>query len=466
MASISVNIPDMLAAIKDGTVPGKFGPDRKVFTFPQVDSVTSRGKTQHWVVSVQLLNERDVPIVIEDSMLSSPVVQLPGRVAGIATSSWQEDGKVRAGTIPTIVTRGKNLGKSNATNVITQALRDALGLYNKQLKHATKQDAPPPPMLVKKLGETRAATLSLSDADAGLIVQRKYNGVRAVCRLVGGKVEFYSRTGGNYSGLAHLMKQMHDLFTRAAELVPGRPISFDGELYKHGKPLQYISGIARGSETGGELDYVIYDCFFPDDIAQNIDMLCIERQKLLRKIMGGRKLSNVKLADNFSVRRESAATQEELDTLLDNYSKRFVREGYEGAIVRKANAGYQYGTKNYHSSNLVKIKPIHDEEFPVVGFSQGTRGKDVGALIWICESNGTKFNVVPKNISYAERKKLFACLEKAPERFEKIRGKPLTVEFPEKSSAGVPVQAKALGFRDYEPSAADKGKMVDTMSLI
>lgn len=466
MASTSVNVPNMLKAVGDGTVPGEFSPDRTTFTFPRVDSVTARGKTQHWIIAVRLLDERDQPLAIEDRMLDSPAPPLPGRVAGITTTSWQEGGKTRAGGVPTVITRGKNLGKSNATNVITQAFRDALGLYNKQLKHAKSCVAPPPPMLVKKLGETRAATLTLADAEAGLIVQRKFNGVRAVARVgANGGVEFYSRTGGTYIGMDDLMAQMRRVFDSAGR---SPEIYFDGELYKHGKPLQFISGVARGSDQG-DLDYVIYDCFFPKDIAQNIDMPCIERQRLLRTIF--REVApapaNVRLAANFSIGRGSAATQGELDALLENYSRRFVEEGYEGAIVRKELAGYQYGTKNYHSANLVKIKPIHDEEFPVVGYTQGTRGKDVGALIWVCSSGGARFNVVPKNVTYAERKKLFSCLEENPGRFERAaKGKLLTVQFPEKSKAGVPVQAKALGFRDYEPGPASAGKMADTMSLI
>jgi ATP-dependent DNA ligase len=151
---------------------------------------------------------------------------------------------------------------------------------------------------------------------------------------------------------------------------------------------------------------------------------------------------------------------------LDALVKKFIAEGYEGAIARKDAAGYRYGYSNYHSANLLKIKPKYDAEFPVVGYTQGTRGKDVGAVIWVCEVPDPKdphdktFNVVPKNMNYKTRKAIYECLGQkvqAPDgqmttRFERdVKGLPLTVEFAESSAeTGKPLQAKALTFRTYE----------------
>ncbi len=57
----------------------------------------------------------------------------------------------------------------------------------------------------------------------------------------------------------------------------------------------------------------------------------------------------------------------------------------------------------------MKIKPKHDAEFPVVGFTQGRRGKDVGAVIWECgvpnpvNPRDKTFTVVPKDMTYEQR---------------------------------------------------------------
>jgi hypothetical protein len=159
---------------------------------------------------------------------------------------------------------------------------------------------------------------------------------------------------------------------------------------------------------------------------------------------------------------------------VEALTKRFLAEGYEGAIARKDGAGYRYSYSGYHSSGLLKIKPLFDSEFAVVGFTQGTSGKDVGALVWVCEvpEEGAPdpadraFNVVPKNMTYADRYALFRCLgARGPDgrtRFERtLKGLPLTVEYPELSAkTGKPVQAKATVFRTYEGEGGAAGDPV------
>ncbi len=120
------------------------------------------------------------------------------------------------------------------------------------------------------------------------------------------------------------------------------------------------------------------------------------------------------------------------------------------------------------SAALLKIKPTYDDEFPVVGITQGTKGKAVGALIWICEvarpvdPRDKTFNVVPKDMTDDQRRRLYKCLNaevpdpknpsKKITRFDRdLKGLPLTVAFSELSTkTGKPLQAKALAFRTYE----------------
>ena len=172
----------------------------------------------------------------------------------------------------------------------------------------------------------------------------------------------------------------------------------------------------------------------------------------------------------------AADGEEELGVLL----RRFLAEGYEGAIVRKNCGPYSYGLNNYHSSNVVKMKPLGDDEFAVVGYGQGDRGKDLGAVVWECEvaadeaheGQDRRFRVVPKGMSYEERYLVYRCLgetvpnvpaavaEGAPPRVTRFvrdfLGKPLTVEYFERSSkTGIPTQAKAVAFRTYEGGPAD-----------
>lgn len=512
MSAKSVYIRDMAEALRAGTVPGSFGPDRLWFEFPEVVTIDSKGAERHWQLRVELRDPSGNPVPIAEDILENPISQLPKGYKGVlSTETWQVStrgaGEPTRGKSATLVTSGKRLSTQYPTNVITQALRDGLSQYNKQKRLARPppaadtdgEDEPaegaglrPPPMLVKKLGATREATLTPKDFAEGVVVQRKFNGVRLVAYLTQSdnnseppEVVLYSRTGELYAGLQAQRKDLRALLQAAGRCpAPGGPagagpVYLDGELYKHGRSLQEISGQARREDKDEDLDYVVFDCFFPELKARGVDTPNRARQDFLDclfraagasaephsplsssaaasgtpPVQGGQRLGLVVRAENFRVQDMA-----EVDALY----RRFLNEGYEGAIARKDFAGYRYSFNNYHSANLVKIKPIFDAEFEVVGYTQGTRGKDRGAVIWICrvdpehaDPEDDQFNVTPKDMTNEERKEIYKCLGRPADGggtlFEKyLLGKPLTVEFPERSKKGKPLRAKSLAFRTYE----------------
>jgi ATP-dependent DNA ligase len=541
MASRTPQIADAEAALADGTIPARFeGP---ALAFPPVCSENARGATLRWQVTVSARGPGGAAAPVEAAWLRRGAATPPGVVGVITTRSSQtaadgREGKERESE--QVVAAGKNLGRANATNPVSQALRDALGFYNKQRQRAgvapadasapasapadasapasapasaaaapapaSAAAAPAPaagglgeaylPMLVKKHGESRDATLSPADFARGVTVQRKYNGVRAVAcvRASAGEVVLYSRTRAEYPGFDHIRAALAGVL-RAAPPVPARLLKppagcgpapdaaesarleslyagarvyLDGEVYLHGKPLIWISGQARREDDERSLEYVVFDCFFPGPKAAGHDMPSARRQEYLDLLLAAA-APPLRRAENFP-----AADLAEAEALRDA----FLAEKYEGAIARKNCAGYRYSINGYHSANLVKLKPISDSEFAVVGYGQGARGKDVGAVIWVCEVPDAEalspadrtFQVVPKDMTYAERKHVFHCLGApvsddrpgaAPgattTRFERdFRGRPLTVEYPERSAkTGKPVQAKAVAFRTYEDGSVD-----------
>jgi hypothetical protein len=531
MASTAVHIPDMGAAIAAGDVPGAFADGRAVFEFPTLTYTSARGATHAWTIRVRLLGPDGEYVPIPAAALAAGAGALADHKAEITVESAQRGGKIRD-VVPTYVSAGKNLGRKNATNCVTQAIRDALGLYNRQRKRADivagaaagaaagavagvaaarpprprrgSDEAPPesddeeggaaartppydprpPPMLVKKAGEGRDAVLGPADFAAGVVVQRKLNGVRFVATAgpEPGTVICYSRTGTLYPAHPRLIAELApilagaDAAAAAAAAAGGDPAAasapyLDGELYLHGKSLSWISGQARRGDRDemSVLAFHVFDVFFPGAKAAGHDMPGRHRRVYLDALFaasGPHPL--VVRVENFP-----AADDKEVNDL----AARFIGEGYEGAIARKDEKGYQYGYSNFHSSNLIKIKPTFDAEFIVVGYTQGTRGKDVGAIIWECEvadppdPSDRRFTVVPKDMAYEDRYALFRCLSKmvpAPggasiSRFERdIRGLPLTVEYREVSAkTGKPLQAKALAFRTYEAgSAADPIRII------
>lgn len=469
MASVSVCIANMKEAIETSKIPGKFINDNTEFVFPTLVYIGSKGVAHKWTITVKLLLKKDyIPITLD--MLDRPAtVMSANHKAEITVESQQVSGKIRD-VVPTFVNSGKNLGKSNETNCITQAIRDALSLYNKQQKRVKSTidtfDLNPPPMLVKKIGETQAATFTDATFADGVTVQRKLNGVHFVMSAnspdhVSNR---YSRTGANYPGQEQIVSEMMQMIaTNYAAVLDGSKMQvpyFDGELYVHGKTLNWISGQARRSDDDGVLEFHIFDVFFPFDKTAGFDMESRDRQLYLDKFFENNQHvlhPHVVRVKNFPVKSLAE---------INMLAKQFLKEQYEGAIARKDKSGYQYGYGNYHSSNLVKIKPILDDEFIVVGYAQGTRGKDVGAVIWECEVSDSvnpsdkRFTVVPKDMTYEERYAIFKCLGELVDgakgskitRFDRdVKGLPLTVEYSEISTkTGKPLQAKALTFRTYE----------------
>lgn len=470
MASKSITIENTLNAIKTGVIPGCFATDFKKFIFPTIRYSNERKDLLEWSIEIRLKKD-DKYVAIDDKMLDIPSFKLDDAFSGeITVNSQQVGGKIRK-AVPTIVTTGKNIGKKNETNVITQAFRDALSLYNKQIKKTSvgSSDEKPPPMLIQWLNDSKSATLTQDDFKEGITVQKKYNGVRYVTFMnINGNIVQYSRTGSDYHPAEYLNKELIKVLSNVPEFALGKygiksqeeleaykysKPYLDGELYLHGKSLSYISGQARKESDKDELNYHIFDIFFPYAISEGYNMASRYRQQYLDDLFDKKQdIKYIKRVENFKVKN-----LDELNSLAES----FIKNGFEGAIARKDNKEYKYSFNNYHSSNVIKIKPIYSNEFKVVGFTEGKKGKDVGKIIWLCEvenpkdPNDSTFTVVP-NLSLQDRESLFKCLSqmvnKKQNRFEKyIKGLPLTLEYSEISQkTGKPLQAKAIAFRTYE----------------
>jgi len=478
----SSHIHDVFTAMGTGQIPGEFSPDRTLYTFPTLKTVSGRGFVAYWTVRVHLLDPDKNVVPVSEGMMRQPVPALSGYTAELRTEVKQENGHIRQNLSPTHIKTGKNLGKKNATNVLTQAVRDAYSLYNTQIKRGGVAMTPhendlravnsrPAPMLVKKIGATRSATLTDGVFKEGVTLQRKYNGVRLVSMISveTGLLEIYSRNLTTYPGMENIREEL-TMLIKTAPPVPSDLLSgdepglyidlhLDGEGYLHQTDFSWICGQARRGQDKNMLKYYVYDCFWPTAKKAGFDMPSGNRQKYLDLLFRGRgvKTENIIRVENFPVK--------DMDEIGRLY-RRFLEEDYEGAIARKNTAGYDYG---FHSANLVKIKQTHDDEFEVVGFTQG-EGKDTGAVIWICEvgarealsSCDRRFRVVP-NGQYVLRTRIYKYIKetvkdengKEMTRFERdIKGLLLTVQYADRSkTTGKPLQPRAIAFRTYEDGA-------------
>jgi ATP-dependent DNA ligase len=370
-------------------------------------------------------------------------------------------------SIPTYVTVGKNLGKKNATNVLTQALIQARSKYLKKMQESSERENRKRffPFAVHKYDAVPKDTTK--HLRLPIAVQRKLDGGRA-CAYYDTDLKvpvMYTRKLKDLYGNDHVLEELKIFFTVINDKYPG--VYLDGELYKHGLSLQTISGMMRRDKTSKtaeremkdnpdkaklKLQYHIFDLFFPNGKKTEQEMPYAERKIIMDdifKIAG----ENVSLKFLVKVKTHIVSTFEEETKLYEQ----FLGEKYEGSIVRNLDALYEFGVnKEIRTYQVRKRKPRYSAEYEIVGYTEGTQGKDTGAIIWILttgKDDGKKKKIVPLQFTstpvgmdYEERYSLFKNM--TPETFSKnYKGKPMTVEYDDISEDGVPLRAKAKGVR-------------------
>ena len=125
---------------------------------------------------------------------------------------------------------------------------------------------------------------------------------------------------------------------------------------------------------------------------------------------------------------------------MEFYLDKYIKEGYEGLILRNKNGLYEENKRSY---NLQKLKRFKDEEFKIINYTTPSEGKEVGCVIWECiTKEGKKFSVRPEG-NYNERKKLY-------KQGKKYIGKMLTVRYQELTNENIPRFPVGICIRDYE----------------
>lgn len=450
MASTHLNITNYHTQI-----PGGFSDDQRTWTFPEIGSVNAHSRRTFWRISVRAFHRDDLAAAKSSTPESKIFLELIPRLfdnaqvnrdicGWIRVDSGVVGGKTRE-VVPTVVSAGKNIGKSSETTPFCQALRDALGVYNKYAQKHTPASVGDgvgegelqlyPPMLAKKIEDVK---VKISPENPGFL-QSKYNGVRVMSAydVNSSRVVMYSRTCIEYVGFLRIREELRDVL--AAEWRAGNRIYIDGEAYEHGVSLQHISGEARRIHDTGEISlvkYMMYDCWLPDEPEAAFS----KRLKVLSAVAS--KLPGVLTV---LVPTVSVASMEEVTTRYEGY----LREGYEGAILR-LDKPYVVSKNQIRSSGLLKIKPIQDAEFELVGFSAGKKGKSANALMVTCTIviDGTRrdFNVTPA-LEIAVREELLIKMQEVEKNgkthFEnQWLGVKITVFYAETSDSGIPQQAR------------------------
>lgn len=134
----------------------------------------------------------------------------------------------------------------------------------------------------------------------------------------------------------------------------------------------------------------------------------------------------------------------------------FLTLNFEGSIVRNMDGLYRASATTDDSwlrgPDVQKRKNLMSDEYEISGFSEGKRGREKGALLWVLKTKeGKEFTVSPKSATIKERKDLYNKFKKDPKLFDReYKGELITVVYEALSNDNLPLRSKALGLRPYK----------------
>lgn len=357
----------------------------------------------------------------------------------IVTEFGQVGGKIQVSH--DIVKTGKNIGRSNETSAIEQAELEAQSQWEKKKKskgyveslsdaRKGKRDALVEggidPMLAHRFDEQG------HKINYHAYLQPKLDGHRCIAIIQDGKCTLWSRTRKPINSVPHINRTLEEHLDDGAIL--------DGELYNHDyrNRFEELSSLIRpeAPKPGHEVvQYHVYDAVAPgaNPEAQKIwGYKYGERLNWLLNTFDP--ILSVPLPQH--VQLVATVRVDNEDDMMLEFEK-YLKLGYEGAIVRNADGLYV----NKRSYDLQKVKEFIDEEFVVIGVEEG-RGKLAGHGIFVCKTrDGVEF-----------RAKMQGELESLKQYYENpkaVIGKLLTVKFQGYTTKnGVPRFPVALRMRE------------------
>jgi len=223
-----------------------------------------------------------------------------------------------------------------------------------------------------------------------VMVQPKLDGIRCIFTKDGA----YSRAGNRFMNLSHLELKLIPFFKKNPTIV------LDGELYNHKLKDNFekiVSLVKKKKPTADDrldaqklIQYYVYDVI---PTKPSMNQPHIERHDFLCKEFNKKKYAKIiEVTPTYPVIDDEA---------LKTFHKAFLKEGYEGSIVR-ANQLY----KNKRSPYLLKVKDFSDTEATIVGYEEG-KGKRKGHLgkFIMQDDNGVEFGCPPgKGYTYEDMK--------------------------------------------------------------
>lgn len=339
-----------------------------------------------------------------------------------------------------IITAGKNDGRSNETNHYTQALSEMESTIKNQIRKgyvyelkdaknsAVLGSGIPAPMLAQKYDKDGKQKGSKTLKQLGLegkeiIVQPKLDGNRCMIKVENGTATMWTRKGDLMPvQLSHIIGDVEGLVLNGIIDIKGNFI-LDGELFSNEISFNTLNGLIKRVKASLEeiekrkfIKFHIYDVMLNDGYEV--------RSKIVKEF----ETENIVVVPSFKIRANEEVIQEHLE--------RFLNDGHEGLMIRQLGMGYD----NKRSWQLLKVKVFEDEEFELIGFDEDVRKGFVGAFA-LKDKKGNIFRAGASGQSVEERTEML-------NNPKKYIGKMATICFFGRSEYGIPRFPKFKSIRE------------------
>lgn len=367
-------------------------------TFPKLFGNDVKGKLKEWNV-----------VVIDNGDHSVVEIEY-GYVSGKMTKSTKK------------ITSGKNIGKRNETTHFEQAVLEAQSKWKKKTEQEFSENA---------VKSTNVSSESDSDTTYEKIIfpmlasdfqkfkhkikypvyiQPKLDGYRMIFNSKNKSCN--SRQGKSFDAI-----KRNSLYKELCSIK--ETVILDGELYQHGGIFEHLGMLRKKKldesdyEKLEQIEYHVYD--YIDETKTYT-----ERLDFLKTFFSKNSFKHIRFVETRTVSSENDLKDQHLD---------FVKDSYEGSIVRTASGKYRCKAR---SQDLLKFKDFVDSEYKIVGFtSEQDTASNKDLIVWVCiNENGDKFNVRPKG-TREERNELY-------KRGQEFIGQQIQVKYFELTDSGIP----------------------------
>lgn len=241
----------------------------------------------------------------------------------------------------------------------------------------------------------------------------KHDGTRSTMFLRDGKIVTASRGGTDYDLATTYIRQdptIRQIFKEHPDII------LDGEIYRHGWPLNIISGLCRLETLDERHKELCFHCYDIVDETKTFE----ERLKVLESLPSSSKLVIVP-----HLKIEANKTLEDFQKQVMTFHDGAIKMGYEGAVVRDGAEKYKCGGRD---RRMQKIKLFEDHEYKIVDIVEGLRDEDMCFLMEM--EDGKQFKAKP--MGTREDKDNYR------KNIDKMRGKMATVKHFGYGTNGVP----------------------------